>query len=188
MPELKLFMILLGCRVPDRHIEQHDFFFGIATSIKEMVPYIKIFWPEAADRLHIDAWREITTVDGYRVRVVEKPDADTTSQPKLFFINLGGYQENKFEEQHYTIITVKRDKAAAFKEAKETFFYKHHTFQGTAVSHIDDKFGIDVDDLYQIEDILPAAQKEKYSITISPSADLAEDEMHLGYIKLSTLV
>jgi hypothetical protein len=37
-------MLLLGSKAPGRHVEQHDYFFGIASSLKEMVPAIKKFW------------------------------------------------------------------------------------------------------------------------------------------------
>jgi hypothetical protein len=35
---VKLFMLLLGSKAPGRHVEQHDFFFGIAASLRELVP------------------------------------------------------------------------------------------------------------------------------------------------------
>lgn len=183
--QLKLFMILLGSKAPGRHVEQHDFFFGIATSLKELIPEINAFWPEAAGKIHIDGWREVNAVDGYQVKIAPAAEATETGK-KLFFVNLGGYQPNRFEEQHYVVLTVKEDRAAAFKEAKQTTFFKHNHFEG-ATSHIDDKYGIDVDDLYQIEDILSAGQKEKYRIGLSPVAGLPEDELHLGYFKISLL-
>lgn len=184
--EPKLYMLLLGSRAPGRNVEQHDFFFGIAHSLKELIPAIKKFWPEAKNNIHIDGYREVTSVDGYRVSVRLKIESSTEPGKRLFFINLGGYQENKFEEQHYTILTVKDNRAQASKEAKETFFYKHHGFKG-AESHIDDKYGIDVDDLYQIEDILSLEQKELYHIELTPEEDLPEDKLHLGYFKLANL-
>lgn len=64
MADLKLFMVLLGCKPAGRHTEQHDIFFGVATSLKELVPEIKAFWKEGGDKIHIDAWREVTVVDG----------------------------------------------------------------------------------------------------------------------------
>ncbi len=111
-------MLLLGSRAPGRHVEQHDFFFGIAAQLKDLIPEIKKFWPEAGNNIHVDAWREVNAVDGYQVRVVPK-EHESGSGKKLFFINLGGYQENKFEEQHYTVLTVKEDRAAAFREASK---------------------------------------------------------------------
>ncbi|PZR30791.1 MAG: DUF1543 domain-containing protein [Azospira oryzae] len=178
-------MLLLGSRAPGRHVEQHDFFFGIAAQLKDLIPEIKKFWPEAGNNIHVDAWREVNAVDGYQVRVVPK-EHESGSGKKLFFINLGGYQENKFEEQHYTVLTVKEDRAAAFREAKQTWFFKHTHFKG-ANSHIDDKYGIDVDNLYEIKDMLTAAQKEKYKIELVPAADVKEDAIHLGYFKLASL-
>jgi hypothetical protein len=185
--QVKLFMLMLGATPQGRHTEQHDIFFVIAESINDVKPNIQDFWPEAKDKIHIDAWREVTSVQGYQISVVEKQaHAAPSSKQKLFFVNLGGYQENKFEEQHYVVLTVKENKSLAFKEAKETLFYQHNHIPG-GTSHIDDKYGVDVDDLYEIEDILSAEQKEKYRISIVPAEGLAEDEFHLGYLNLSKL-
>lgn len=185
MPELKLYMILLGCVPPGRHTEQHDVFFGIETSLNELVPEIKAFWPEP-ERIHIDAWREVNVVEGYQVKIIERSEDSTGQGNKLFFINLGGYLKNRFEEQHYVVLTAKPDRASALKEAKQTFFFQHNHFE-KAVSHIDDKYGIDVDDLYQIEDILSPTQKKQYQIKLVQSDNLTDDPIHLGYLKLSQL-
>ena len=187
MANLKLFMLLLGCKPPGRHTEQHDVFFGIAASLNELVPQITAFWPEP-DKIHIDAWREVTNVDGFEVKIAKDADNTNITEPanKLFFINLGGYQENKFEEQHYVLLTVKTDRSSAFKEAKQTLFFKHNHIEG-ANSHIDDKYGIDVDDLYQIEEILSPELKEQYTIELIPAAGLLVDPISLGYLKLSSL-
>ena len=188
MSQFKLFMLLLGCKPQGRHTEQHDVFFGIATSLNELVPEIKAFWPEP-EKIHIDAWREVNTVEGFQISIIPKPTPDyppAEQENRLFFINLGGYQENKFEEQHYVLLTVKEDRASAFKEAKETLFFQHNHFEG-ANSHIDDKYGIDVDDIYQVEEILSSSQKEKYQIEIVPSISVNEDQISLGYLKLSQL-
>ncbi|WP_428329762.1 DUF1543 domain-containing protein [Mucilaginibacter sp.] len=189
MQELKLYMILIGCRPKGRHVEQHDIFFGIAASLKDLIPEMRAFWREAADNIHIDAWREVNVVDGYQLKIslkTDEADEPIAGQKKLFFINLGGYQENKFEEQHYTVLTVKDTRLAAYKEAKQTLFYQHNHFE-RATSHIDDKYGIDVDDLYQIEEILSPIQKQKYRIELLPAPGMQEDKMNLGYLKLSIL-
>ena len=188
MAQLKLFMLLLGCKPPGRHTEQHDVFFGIAGSLNELLPDINAFWPNGGV-IHIDAWREVTAIDGFRINILLKTEAknDTAEAGnKLFFINLGGYLENRFEEQHYFVLTVKPDKAQAFKQAKETTFYKHNFFEGTH-SHIDDRYGIDVDDLYEIDEVLSLTQKQKYRIELIPQACLMGDALHIGYVKLSQL-
>ena len=76
------------------------------------------------------------------------------------------------------------DKAEAINLSKKTAFFRHTGFKG-ATAHIDDKYGVDVDDIYEITDILPAGAKEKYSILVTPEDSLTEDEMNLGYFKLS---
>jgi hypothetical protein len=187
MENPRLFMILLGASPKGRNIEQHDIFFGIASSVKQLLPEMKAFWPEAKDKLHIDAYRIVNKVGSYKVEVIAKADEVKEEIRSLFFLNLGGYKANEFEELHYKMMVVADQKALAIKEAKETAFYKHTGFKG-ATSHIDDKFGVDVDDIFEIKDILTAETKNKYALKFSQGDELPEDELVLGYIPLSKLV
>ncbi|WP_449437561.1 hypothetical protein [Pedobacter steynii] len=111
---------------------------------------------------------------------------EESTNKKLFFLNLGGYKEGEFDELHYKMLTVSDEKVTAIKRAKETAFYKHTGFEG-ATSHIDDKYGVDVDDVFEIEDILQANIKKEYKLQISPATDAPKDEMHLGYLVISKL-
>lgn len=176
-------MLLIGCTPRERHIEQHDVFFGIAETLNELVPAVKQFWP-GENRLHFDAWREVTSVNGCKIQIVSKDESGHKSPIKLFFINLGGYKQGEFEEFHYKMIIAATDKGEAIHIAKQTAFFRHTGFKG-ATSHIDDKYGVDVDDVYEIADILGKEAKEKYSIAITRQDNLPEDEIHLGYFKLS---
>ena len=193
MGEQKLFMVLVGATPKGRHTEQHDIFFGIGESLSSLVPAMEDFWPEANGRVHIDAWREVTYVDGYAVRVRPRGDsaagAGASTNPganRLYFINLGGYKPGDFEEYHYKTIIAGPDKGAAVRQSKETAFYKHVGFKG-ADSHIDDKYGIDVDDAHEIADILPAGTRVAFMLEIVPSTTPKEDELHIGYLQLSKL-
>ena len=137
--------------------------------------------------MHLDGWREVTQVNGQNIAVVLKEGVNQNSSThKLFFINLGGYKPNEFEEFHYKTIIAATDKSIAILQAKQTAFYKHTGFEG-APSHVDDKYGIDVDDVYELEDILPASIKNKYAIILTPASAIKEDELHLGYFKLDKL-
>lgn len=182
---MKLFMLLLGATPEARFTEQHDVFFTIGETLKDLVPALQEFWPEGKG-LHIDAWRVVTKVDRYLVSVIEKDEESSLIQEKLFFLNLGGYKGGEFDEYHYKMIVIARDKGEAIRIAKETAFYKHTGFKG-AESHIDDKYGIDVDDVYAIEDILPPEIKIRYRIHVTPSDRQSEDEIHLGYFRLDRL-
>jgi len=184
-------MLLLGCKPPGRHTEQHDVFFGIADSIKTLIPEIKASWKEAASKIHIDAWREVTQVDGHAVQIIPREERGGDKEAQLFFINLGGYKAMEFDEFHYKMLVAAGNLEAAKSKAKKTAFFKHTTLPDselyhTATSHIDDKYGVDVDDVYTVEDILSPASRDKYSIRLQPSKG-DDDPVHLGYLRLTDL-
>jgi hypothetical protein len=178
----KLFMILVGCKPQGRYTEQHDIFFSIANSIEDTRAEVINFWPEAKGRVHMDAWREVTAVDGFKITVSANGSVPTGGK-RLFFINLGGYRPEEFDEPHYKMLIVADNLAAASKKAKESAFYKHVGFDG-APSHIDDKYGVDVDDAFEIAEILNDGLKSRYSIQLTEATGLSEDEIHLGYMPL----
>jgi hypothetical protein len=174
-------MMLLGCRPKDRLIEQHDMFFGVGTSLGALIPQIKKSWPQGKSNLHVDAWREVTIVDGYRLSVC-KGVSEKLQKLNLYFINLGGYQKSNFDELHYKILIVAPTAAMAVKKAKTYDFYKSAGFKG-AESHIDNKY--EVDDIINVKDILTG---EFYlNIEKIKVKQETEDEIHLGYFKLNTL-
>lgn len=141
---MKLFYIILGASVKGRTIEQHDVFFGIGKKLKDLVPYIKDFWPEAGSDLHLDAYQEVKFVDGYEIKIVEK--GIHKSDNHLFFINLG------------------------------------------AVSHIDDKHGVDVDDIFKVNDLLPHEMKEKYTLVLEKSGEVEQKNfIKLKYLKIDKI-
>ena len=181
----KLFMVIIGCTPEGRLTEQHDAFFGIANSLKDLVPEMIAFWPEAKGIIHIDSWREVTNVDGYSIEVIQKQV--TATAEKLFFLNLGGYKPGELEEFHYKLLTVSETLSGATKRSKETAFYKHYGFKG-ATSHVDEKYGIDIDDAHKVEDILPKNTKDQFQLKITKQEILTEDELHIGYLKISKLL
>lgn len=181
-------MILIGCKPPGRHTEQHDTFFTIAGHISDTESDVKKFWPEAP-KVHLDAWREVFLVDGQMITIVPKGQAKK-SDFKLFFINLGGYKNKEFDEFHYKLLLVAKDITEAQKLAKETAFFMHTKAPG-APSHIDDKYGIDVDDMYEVKDILPEHLKELYEIQLEDvlfETEQVTDKIHLGYQTYDKLI
>lgn len=184
-------MVILGCKPEGRFTEQHDVFFGISTSLKELIPQMMAFWPEAQGKLHVDAWRTVTNVNGHSVTIVPAhgiTEANPEHKVKLFFLNLGGYKPGEFEEYHYKMLIAAPGTADAVKTAKSVAFYKHYGFKGAA-SHIDDKYGIDVDDMYDLKDILAPVYKQLYTVSLSAEKekDLPEDILHIGYCNLDKL-
>lgn len=180
---MELFMVVVGGKPEGRFTEQHDVFFGIADELKELVPSMYEFWPALEGRMHIDSWRKVGKVDGYKIQIIEKSEQNPNNSKKLYFVNLGGYKPNDMEEYHYKQLVVAANLAEATKIAKDTVFWKHHES-----SHIDDKYGIDVDDIYEVVDLLNPTFKEKYHILIQEASNIPEDTLEVGYLKISKLV
>ena len=182
---MKLFYTILGATPKGRNTEQHDVFFGIADSLKELVPEMKKFWPEAKGKIHIDGYQEVQFVDGFEVKIVEK--ISDPSDDYLFFINLGGYEPGKFEEKHQQYLMVGKSLSEIIRRVKKTDFYKTMGFKN-AESHIDDKYGVDIDEIFKVDDILPQEMKEKYSIILEKSGiENQENYTFIGYLALSKL-
>lgn len=179
---MKLFYVILGATPPGRNIEQHDVFFGIAESLKDLVEDMKAFWKEAKGKIHIDCYQEVKFVDGYEVQIVER--GEQTSEEQLYFINLGGYKRGYFEEFHEQHLVVGNSMSDAVKRAKSTEFYKTMGFKG-ATSHIDEKLGVDIDDIFPVKEILPTDMKKRYAISLVKSeAEDQENFVSLGYLKI----
>ncbi|AQX12626.1 hypothetical protein BAX94_01485 [Elizabethkingia meningoseptica] len=177
---MKLFYVILGATPEGRNVEQHDVFFGIAETLEDLIPEIKEFWK--GTRIHIDCYQAVQFADGYEVKIVERNDQKAENQ--LFFINLGGYKPGFFEEFHEQHLMIGTSMGEIVKRIKQTDFYQNMGFKG-AESHIDDKHGVDIDDIFNVHDILPKEMKEKYSIVLEKTeAEIQENEMHLGYMKL----
>lgn len=182
-------MVLLGANPTGRVVEQHDYYFGIAENLQQLVANLKAFWPEAGNTLHIDGWREINYVDEFKITVAKRPGTNCLNK-QLFFLNLGGYTANVLEEQHYTLLCVRDNAMDAVKYAKSSSFFKTNqikTVKGAA-SHIDEKYGIDVDEFFRVDDLLTDDQKALYAIEIQPAGDvIVRDQIHLGYLRLDKL-
>ena len=190
-----LFMVQLGGRPEGRLIEQHDIFFGVANQVSELVEDINHHWPEVKNKWHIDSYRAITKVGNHTVKLIESNNqVDAENGLKLFFINLGGYQQGSFEEFHHKLLIVAATQAEAIKQAKKSTFYKEFTFKDkdspfNAASHIDDKFEVDIDDIYNVNDLVSNIQILIES-TIHNSHELAnadEDKEYVGYLSIKNL-
>lgn len=190
-----LYMVQLGARPKGRLIEQHDIFFGVANRVDELIEPINQHWPEVRNKWHIDSYRAITKVDNYRISLIQSSETNkevtSSNDLKLFFINLGGYQRGSFEEFHYKLLIVANTQAAAIKQAKQSDFYREFTFKDkdtpfNAVSHIDDKFAVDIDEIYNVNDLI-----ENVQILIEPIADnsheFIDDKEYVGYLSIKNM-
>ena len=69
------------------------------------------------------------------------------------------------QEYHQQVLVVENPLEATQK-VKSSAFYKDYNQPNGASSHIDDKYALDVDDAFAVEDILPLSQK-KFSLKLT---------------------
>ena len=107
------YMVLLGGSHPATKIEVHDVVFVLADSLVDAYPLLKSRWFGDKGKVHIDCWMLIHGVDGYRI---EFRDTPSDSELHLYFVNLGGYIQGQFGEEHkYMIVSAENDIIAKSK-------------------------------------------------------------------------
>lgn len=136
-----LLVVMLGGRHPRAKIEVHDVVFALADSLEASYPQLRDAWFGSPQGLHIDSWLEVDGIDGYRVAFSDQQPAP--GEPRLFFINLGGYEPGQFGEAHHYLLVVARDAAQA------KALGKHRLPRGWDKPHTDAL--LDVDDCLPID-------------------------------------
>lgn len=137
-----LYVVMLGGRHPRANIEVHDVVFAWAPTLEETYPQLRDAWFGSAKGVHIDAWMEVEGVNGFRVEV--SSTAPGPGSPRLYLINLGGYDPSVFGEDHRYLLVVARDKNEARREGKARMragWLQPHT---DAVMDVDDCLPIDL--------------------------------------------
>jgi hypothetical protein len=141
--KMKLFAVYLGGRAAKCQTELHDVVFAVGETIEQAYPQLINQWFGTPKGLHLDSWVELDVIDGHKVELV---DQKPTNGAKLFFMNLGAYQDGAFTEIHANKFIV----AATAPEAKGRA--KRELLKAWPLPvHTDDLH--DVDDCLQIADV-----------------------------------
>ena len=114
---MKLYAVFIGGNHPRANIELHDLRFVTGEGIMETVAQLRAGWWGTPASLHIDAYAELTHVDGRRIEVVLGP-APAAPEASLWFVNVGGYTPDLFGEQHHYLFMVGATKAEIWTRAR----------------------------------------------------------------------
>lgn len=136
-----LFVVMLGGKHPRAKIEVHDVVFAVADSLEAAYPQLRQGWFGHPAGLHIDSWMRVDGVEGWKVEL--SPFAPLPGAPRLYFINLGGYESRSFGEAHHYVLVVAQNKAEAKSKGKRLMlanWAKPHT---DALMDVDDCLPID---------------------------------------------
>lgn len=108
---LNLYMITLGGKAPGALIEVHDVQFIIAKNIEETYSVLKENWYGLEFKLHLDSYRVVNGADGHSISI--STETADTSNSRLYFVNMGGYDAELMRELHsyHLVVSTNIDEA-----------------------------------------------------------------------------
>lgn len=181
-----LWLVQLGANVPGRLTEQHDVYLDIAPDLLSLKNALRSFWPGCTS-LHVDGYERVEYVGGHKISVVEAGQGNTDGL-NLFFVNLGGYRPDSAVEFHHQLLIVAETMKEAITQAKGSDFYQTMRVAG-GPSHVDNRYGVAVDEIFNVKDILPAFTRSQFDLNIEPISTEkgGQNQRAAGYFKLNEL-
>ena len=122
-----LFLVVIGGRAPNANIELHDVRWVIGTKIEDTFESLRKDWFGIIEGLHIDSYKKIKYVDGYKVSLknIENKKSKNNklvnrkhTNKNLWFVNIGGYDPSSMQEKHAFGLFVASSKLEAKNLAK----------------------------------------------------------------------
>ena len=152
---LSLFLVVLGGRISKSNIEMHDVRWVIGEAIEDTFPELRKQWLGNATGLHIDSYKRIQYVDGYKIEISKSnnnnPINIQSEDQSLWFINLGGYDPKKMYEEHEFTLVVARKVTDAKKIARKNWESKLKNKHNDDFSDI--KYFENIDEIHSIKKI-----------------------------------
>jgi hypothetical protein len=136
-----LYLIVLGGRAKKANIELHDVRWVVGSNIEDTYDTLRKDWFGSIDGLHIDSYKKIEYIDGYRLhlkkfeknKIKNKQSINKNNPEKnLWFVNIGGYDPSSMQEKHEFGLVV----ASSSFEAKN--MAKSKWLSGCIKKHKDD--------------------------------------------------
>ena len=125
--EIYLFLVVLGGRAKKANVELHDVRWVVGARIEDTFDVLRHDWFGNFDGLHIDSYKKIKHVDGYKINLKnienkklknKKFFNGNASKNNLWFVNIGGYDPNSMQEKHEFGLVVASSKLEAKNIAK----------------------------------------------------------------------
>ena len=166
---MKLFVMYLGGTHKKALVEVHDIRIIAAEKLEDTYDEIRKSWWGTPESLHIDVWGVLEYADGYKINLKDKP---SESDHKLYFVNLGGYDENDFTELHKNVFVVATSPSKAkVRGLKQILDWNSH--------HRDYQFDID-----NILDLRETALVKNLYIHLEPTEESKKFKFESKHISL----
>ncbi len=133
-----LFLVVLGGRAKKANIELHDVRWVIGSKIEDTFDVLRRDWFGIIEGLHIDSYKKISHVNGYRINLknIENEQLKNNKflesnrqKNNLWFVNIGGYDPSSMQEKHEFGLVVAKSSLEAKNKAKSKWlngFKKKH--------------------------------------------------------------
>ena len=122
-----LFLVVLGGRAKKANVELHDVRWVIGSKIEDTYDSLRRDWFGIREGLHIDSFKKITYVDGYKINLINienkklkynKNSNEKITKKNLWFVNIGGYDPSSMQEKHEFGLVVAKSSLDAKNKAK----------------------------------------------------------------------
>ena len=122
-----LFLVVLGGRAEKANVELHDVRWVVGSKIEDTYDSLRRDWFGMREGLHIDSFKKITYVDGYKINLKNienkkirnnKPVIGISGKNNLYFVNIGGYDPSSMQEKHEFGLVVASSSLEAKNKAK----------------------------------------------------------------------
>ena len=125
-----LFLVVLGGKAKKANVELHDVRWVVGSRIEDTYEILKRDWFGDVHGLHIDSYKKIEFVDGYKInlkniqnRKLKKSFIGSNIKENLWFVNIGGYSPSSMQEKHEFGLVVASSKLEAKNIAKSKWLY-----------------------------------------------------------------
>jgi len=122
-----LYLVVLGGRAKKANIELHDVRWVVGSRIEDTFDALRNDWFGNFEGLHIDSYKKIKHVDGYKINLknIESKKLKNknflngnASKNNLWFVNIGGYDPTSMQEKHEFGLVIASNKLEAKNIAK----------------------------------------------------------------------
>lgn len=163
-----LFVVCLGGRAPGSKVELHDIAFAVGEDIDSTHEQLLDQWFGQPDGLHVDAWARVEQVPGYRVRL---STAASSSDLRLYFVNIGGYAPGELWERHAYALFAGQSPAEVKARARKELLVGRDS--------------VHRDDLYDVDDVLEVRPGvAHWYIHLEADPDAGEPAVTNGYFPI----
>ena len=186
-----LYLVVLGGRAAKANVELHDVRWVVGSCIEDSYDLLRRDWFGSLAGLHIDSYKRINYVDGYKINLKnvnnkklksQKLSNKNSTKKYLWFVNIGGYSPSSMQEKHEFGLVVASTKLEAKNIAKSKWLIDCKKKHEDDIAFL--KTLIDCDDCQLIKNI------GSWEIELTPENNLIKDNNYpdwYGYKRIDKM-